>query len=350
MKSDSSSKLAHVLFSCLLLFSTTLYSQVFPEQGTYKGEFLFDDGRSQLWTLNLTQNQNFELTRSFTEQGQEVLREDGLGTWGWEEDQKILRLDLGREKPLVLQQGENQQLHWVDQDTPSRGGSLKKQATQEPLDLNDLMLSGMMTYFADSAVLKLCSTGAQYPILQEADYLALEQIYLEKRAAPAAPLYVMVAADLVHRPMMEGGPRQSVLVDEVLRVIETRTCEDDVMQKTLTETYWRIDSVGDVLVNTDESYRDEPHLLVTGKEPGSYAMTAGCNRMRGSVQIDQNSIKFGPSASTMMACPPGPAELEKSVSGVLPSVVNYSIEGNVLHLKDEHGKVVMALTGDRSKP
>lgn len=56
---------------------------------------------------------------------------------------------------------------------------------------------------------------------------------------------------------------------------------------------------------------------------------AGCNRFTGSWKQDGATLKLGPFASTMMACPPPAMEIERRVLALLEAVngVTYTADG-----------------------
>ena len=66
-----------------------------------------------------------------------------------------------------------------------------------------------------------------------------------------------------------------------------------------------------------------------------FAATAGCNRMTGGYEKKGRSIKIGPAASTMMACPPPLAERERALTQALGATRSYAIAGPALVLYDE---------------
>lgn len=57
--------------------------------------------------------------------------------------------------------------------------------------------------------------------------------------------------------------------------------------------------------------------------------TAGCNRFTGGWKQDGATLKLGPMASTMMACPPPAMEIERRVLAVLEAVtsVTFTADG-----------------------
>lgn len=60
--------------------------------------------------------------------------------------------------------------------------------------------------------------------------------------------------------------------------------------------------------------------------------TAGCNRFTGGWKQDGATLKLGPIASTMMACPPPAMDIERRVFAVLEAVssVTYTTDGKAI--------------------
>ena len=66
--------------------------------------------------------------------------------------------------------------------------------------------------------------------------------------------------------------------------------------------------------------------------------SAGCNRMMGSYELSGSSLKFGPLATTRMACPS--MDAEQAYLGALSATTRYEIAGTTLTLFGPDGPVV----------
>lgn len=110
----------------------------------------------------------------------------------------------------------------------------------------------------------------------------------------------------------------------------------------LVETHWRAVAVDGSPV-TVESNNREPHLVFSAD--GRVSGSAGCNRLTGSYEKDGNSLRFGQTATTKMACPPPLMTLEQAFLQALGATAAMQISGNTLALKDAAGKVRMSLEG-----
>lgn len=60
-----------------------------------------------------------------------------------------------------------------------------------PFDMA-MPMTGEFVYFADAALFTECMTGQRFPVVMEADYLALERAYMEHRPAPMAPVLARI--------------------------------------------------------------------------------------------------------------------------------------------------------------
>jgi len=70
---------------------------------------------------------------------------------------------------------------------------------------------------------------------------------------------------------------------------------------------WILEKIGSRTIQAADFAKGLPEL-VFNLEAGSLAGHDGCNRINGSMEVQGNRIKFGPLASTKMACPGNKAE------------------------------------------
>lgn len=68
--------------------------------------------------------------------------------------------------------------------------------------------------------------------------------------------------------------------------------------------------------------------------------TGGCNRFNGPINIEDDAIQIGPLASTKMMCE-GKSEIESQYFAALQAARSFTIDGGMLVLKDDGGKVVL---------
>jgi heat shock protein HslJ len=67
---------------------------------------------------------------------------------------------------------------------------------------------------------------------------------------------------------------------------------------------------------------------------------AGVNRLMGSFSLDEDGLRFGPLATTLMAGPEGAMELERRFLAALGRVTAYFLEGRALALVADDEVVV----------
>lgn len=63
---------------------------------------------------------------------------------------------------------------------------------------------------------------------------------------------------------------------------------------------------------------------------GRIAVETGCNSGGGTIEVQPTTLKIGTIGSTFKVCAPGPASVERALTGVLANTVNYVIDADVL--------------------
>ena len=206
-----------------------------------------------------------------------------------------------------------------------------------PTEKADMLLAGMMTYQADAPLIELCKEGQRAPIAPEGEYPALERAYLTDQSAPGAPLYVMVDGEIAPRPGADGGSdRDTLVVDRFIRTRPGITCERQMADAELVNTYWRLDSLEGEPFPKGVG-KKEAHILLETGDDGAYRATVGCNSVRGSYTLDGDMLAFGGGAMTMMACPDPLDRLERQLTAMLGEVTGFDTEGETLVLRDAGG-------------
>jgi len=206
------------------------------------------------------------------------------------------------------------------------------------MPLHAAELTGMFTYFADAASIRLCS-GGSFPVAMAGDFLALQRAYMDARAEPMKPVLVTVEGRIAKRASMEEGqpPRRTLVVDRFVGAWPRETCGTPKSATPLLGTTW-------TLVRLDgkpsEVFKDqrEPHLVFDAKT-SRVSGSGGCNGAGGDFTRTGSRLTFGPFMSTMMACPYG-MEQEQRFLAALPRVTRYRIRGSHLDLIDAGGAVV----------
>lgn len=105
----------------------------------------------------------------------------------------------------------------------------------------------------------------------------------------------------------------------------------------ITNTDWVLVSIGDRTNPGGSGGRPVTLRIETGADAVA-AGFGGCNRYTGPWSIRGDSITFGPSAATKMACAEG-MDVEQAYFTTLPKVVRYSVADSTLTLFGQAGPV-----------
>ncbi len=291
---------------------------------TYAG-----DHAGSAWRLDLWPDQAFHLLRT-PEAGDAAANHAGR----WHAAGGALILDLGGER-LVLTVRNAQRLR-PEGAPEDASGDLVTEGELDPAQIT-LPVAGMLTYFADAAILLHCATGRSHPVALEGDWLAAERAYLADRPGPAEPLFVTLDATIATREQMEGPSRPTVVVNRFGATWPGEDCARAASAPALVGTVWRIRSVGGEPLAWAPP-RNEPYLLLHGDE-GRFNASVGCNTMRGGFETEGDGLSFGAAASTMMACHEDLAAAEAALADALGAAAAHAVGGRTLRLLDADGAV-----------
>ena len=114
----------------------------------------------------------------------------------------------------------------------------------------------------------------------------------------------------------------------------------------LENTTWNLMRLGDKEEKADKSERT-PYIFL---EPNGNRLSGsgGCNRLSGTYQVDKQTVRFGPTALTMMACPKG-MDREKDFMEALGLTRTWKIRGEELELYGEDGKLLARFDAGEAK-
>lgn len=291
--------------------------------------------------LDLWPDQVYHMRREWLDGTEGPLRRDEVGRWSADPARGAVVLHGASEMPIFWQVTGEDRLRQMDMAgnpiTSDLPYDLTSDGTLLPTDLEGVFLLGMMTYVADAAIFSECLTGRTYPIASDGDYLALERAYLDARTTPGAPLLVHLEGGLTEHAAMEGPDRVHLIVDHFIRALPDEICAEPVPTASLTNTYWRIDTLlGEPLIAVDN--RREPHLVLVDVDGAMrFRATVGCNQMIGGYEANGDRLSFGRVASTMMACPPPLDVMERRLGEALSMTWRFVLEGDRLELLSEGG-------------
>ncbi len=190
-------------------------------------------------------------------------------------------------------------------------------------------LAGMFTYMADAALFEDCRNNKVYPVSMEGAYIELERAYSNSGIEGGEPLMVQVEGRLLERPAMEGNTNEvKLIVDSFTAILPEQSCVPPV-DEALTNTYWKLLEIGGKPVKTPTGQK-EAHMILATAESKVHG-NAGCNNFFGSFEVDGDSLTFGQTGATMMACLDG-MDTEQAFLAALGETDRYSISGLMLHL------------------
>lgn len=306
---------------------------------TFRGDLPCADCAGVRHHLDLWPDQVFHLRREWL--GKDRVRGDA-GRWRIDPSRRALILQGGAEMPLQFEILGADRLRQLGLDGKPIISVLPYEITSDgtlqPADVPSL-LGGEMTYMADSARFTECLTGRSYAIAPGPEAERLQRAYLADVRAPGAALYVTFEGTLTQRPGMEGGRLvPTVTVERFIGSWPSQACERAKADASLVNTYWRIAQLhGEPM--TVAPGRREPHVVLRQTAEGlSYAATVGCNQLVGAFEMTGDRLTFKPAATTLMACPPPLAELERRLGEMLDAVRHWQIRGSTLELKDSAGR------------
>jgi heat shock protein HslJ len=81
---------------------------------------------------------------------------------------------------------------------------------------------------------------------------------------------------------------------------------------------------------------DGAHIELSADE-SRVSGSGGCNRLVGTFELSDTTLRFGPLATTRMACAPDVMEREDAFLRVLAETSRYELAGTTLALLDENG-------------
>ncbi|MEJ2521808.1 MAG: META domain-containing protein [Gammaproteobacteria bacterium] len=321
---------------------------------TFRGDLPCADCEAIRYHLDLWPDHVFHLRRTWlgrrdhgSGDGDADFSSDDIGRWRVDEGSRMLVLQGGAEVPLRFEIKGSRTLRATDVHGAPIESKLPYELVTDgslhPTDVR-MLLGGEFRYMADAPLFRECLTGRSYPVAMEGDYIELERAYLAAEVQPGSPLYATLEGQITRRPRMEGeGTEPAVVVDRFINVWPTESCERSRADASLVNTYWRIESLGEMSVDAVEGAR-EPHLLLRSVDDSlEYRATVGCNHLSGSYSLNEGAIRFAPGPSTLMACPPPLDAWERALVSALSQARAWQVEGNTLELFDESGKSIALL-------
>ena len=110
---------------------------------------------------------------------------------------------------------------------------------------------------------------------------------------------------------------------------------EEIEPAALVGTTWVV--TGTVANEAVSSIPADATASISIADDGTVAVDTGCNTGSGDVEVGDDTLTFGPIATTLRACVDEVAELEASVLAVLQGEVAYEISGDTLSLRTGDG-------------
>jgi putative lipoprotein len=126
--------------------------------------------------------------------------------------------------------------------------------------------------------------------------------------------------------MTHGAPMQANIVLQQVRA----AAQGKSAGAKLHGTYWRL-----VELNGKPAVpgmgKTQPYIRLH-REQGELEGSSGCNGLVGTYIVEQSALRFTPSGTAMMICPPALMEQEQGLIAALKATSSYKIEGDTLEL------------------
>ncbi|MEM1403430.1 MAG: META domain-containing protein [Pseudomonadota bacterium] len=319
-----------------LLFGAPAQASQITEPSTFRGTLPCADCPGIDWHLDLWPEGRFHLRQTY--QGRDFSSGD-VGQW--KSDEQRLTLRSGQESATYLQWIDERELRLMDRQGQAFESTLpyelQRTAAFMPVELS-VSLRGDFRYHADAATFTECVSGHRFPVQMEGDYLQAERRFtVREQTLSEDSLYLVVDGRIENRSVMEGeGPPQSLVIERVVSHSDALNCDRAMATANLTDTYWKLQQLGDETYEPAAGVR-QLHLLLSAAN-GRASGFSGCNRFTGAYEAEGEMLSIGPLATTMMACPDSQMNLERKFQTALSAVKSYRIIGQHLELFDDKGE------------
>lgn len=143
--------------------------------------------------------------------------------------------------------------------------------------------------------------------------------------------FEILDANTLRKLDMDGRP----ILSELNYVLKRHGVATSVAA--LTDTYWKLVELNGEPIAADQEKKDEQHIVLA-KENQRLTGFAGCNRIIGGYQVEDQRIAFSMAVSRR-ACFKG-EEAESKFLAALSQAARWTVEGQNLELFDREGKPV----------
>jgi copper homeostasis protein (lipoprotein) len=306
---------------------------------SYEGELPCADCPGIFYHLDLFEDGVFFLRTTYLGRGTGAIL-DTVGSWTLDGKER-LALFGDPEAPILFRVVDPGTLRKLDAEgrdiDSSLNYDLRRKDTVGTIEPR-LTMRGMYRYMADAALFDECLSGRRFQVAQEADNIALERAYLEAQRQPGEELLVSLQGRITERPAMEGDTMVLTVVPEhFIGVWPGEICAARITTSELFDTRWALTRLNDEPIVLAENQR-APHLVLDSRDHRVSGF-GGCNRLKGSFEIEGRSITFSRMASTKMACIPG-GDMEKAFLSALEKTTSFDKTAHHLEFLDGEGRII----------
>lgn len=254
-----------------------------------------------------------------------------IGKWELEDTTQIITLKSSNQSPKRFVVTSDKTIEMLNVHGKKIESELnytltKKDNYEEITD--SFEMKGMFRYMADAALFVDCSSQKKYPVAMEKDYLSLEWEYLSKVEKAGEPMLATLSGRLILRSKMEGNEKiLTLIVKKFDRVWPKLNCKSSLSTASLKNTYWKLMEIDGKLIKIPSTVR-EPHFILRN-DGKSLKGFGGCNNFKGTYEVNENKIKFGPIAGTRKFCK-NTMDLENLFMKIFSEANNYIIFGESL--------------------
>jgi copper homeostasis protein (lipoprotein) len=305
-----------------------------PLPASFVGVLPCVDCPGVFYQLNLFADRVFFLRMGYADREASI---DDVGRWALSSDGGVVMLKGARDVPLMfaIQDRDTLRLLNADGDPIAATANYElRRSTGLELFEPRLNVSGMYRYEADAGIFTECATGRRLVVADEDENDALESAYEDIRQQPGEEVKVLVNARFVVHPGFDYGVVQlALVVERFTRFLPGEHCGLPFSALPIENTYWRATQLeGQPLPTVDPG--GQAYLIF--EEGGRVSGADGCNRVAGRYELNRDAIRFGPMASTRVACVDS-GGTHRAFGYALTVASRWRILGDRLELFDSRG-------------
>ena len=308
---------------------------------TFVGTLPCADCEGIRYQLNLFADDSFFLRMTYLGRKAEPL--DDIGSWALSSDRRVLVLKGRADRPELFAVQSPTVLRKLDMEGLPIAGRAPSELTRasefRPVDVK-LAVRGQYLKAGNVGAFVDCSTGQLWQVPANGAAVAeLDRAYAAAKPAPGTSVLADVEGVVALKPRTAGeGVRDTLTVQKFVRVQRGQSCAPRFGTAPLAGSFWRLTNIGGRAVPAVADPRRQPSLTFqapTGRTPGQYSGSTGCNRLIGTYDAVNARLAMT-GGGTLIACK-DEAAAETAFLAALKATRTYRITGHVLELFDESG-------------